>query len=546
TSLTNNKNFTTPIHWIRNIGETVEISEYTFAYAGDTLYMGKFDTMAVYTPINKAYIKYDSSTMGSLFLTDIDSRIWGIGEYVTENSGKSFFKSPHFFARPGLFHAFQYESNLKYQLQVDNTRFYRSGVSTRQGLVYTTLNANQTPLGKMYHQNDNWGKPLNYANVTALARTYKTVYAVTESGTIFTTGNEGNTWKKCDIEELDSTDDEITALGSYNDYVFIGTKYGYVLRSSDGGASWSTPMFTTDSISNNIQKPIFSFYTKDDTLFLSTSQGLYFSTHYGVDWNRVTTTMLGTRYWAQKGKTLFACSPYSKSGDVVLDKGLYSSSDVGITWRKVTMPDVDSVLCMNATSEYIMLGTTNGLYISSNDGQSWQQRRDLFPQKDSIIKDITSYGTNVILIAGENVYHLHSSLKQGVTNLRNGMPRRVRLSKLLIDFNTVYLGTANNSVYKSKNIPLEIESELPTDSYTNNIQHAHVASGVLYIHYTSPIPVHTTIELINILGNEVVTTITQDEAYTSMVDVNNLPTGTYIIKVTTPTRKMSVPILIVR
>lgn len=533
------KKFPAPIHWARfPIDKYMWDADFltggytkAFVYAADTLYTIKIDTLGNYSVLFKGYLPYDESHdwNQNISTEDIRAKRIGLGSYMSYDTGRTWQKFNVIQPRLGVVTMTKYAP---YKYDFDRL------CSSTKGMLY---------------RSDTTLKPLNYglkfAPIRFLNRTYKTIYAVTEGGDLFTTNDEGETWQMQKVPALDKFNEHISSVGSYNDYAFMGTIQGNVLRSSDKGVTWSAPMFTTDTTVKNSTRPIFSFFTKDDTLFVSTAQGLYYTLHYGVDWVKANETMKGIRYWARKGNEVYACSPFSKEGTIQLDKGLYYTNDAGKTWHSRTLPDVDSILCMAYAGEYLLLGTTRGLYASKDGGSTWENKRGLFPDKDSVIKDIATQGTTVVMIAGKDIFHFHSSLAQGVTPVRTGLYRRTQPNKLLIDFNTMYLGTSNNSVYKSTDIPLPVEEEernLYATNETFTIKHVHYDGS--YVHFVLDKEVNSQLKfsLYNLLGEEIQQETVYASGNTIHINAPELTSGYYMLSLTTSIFTISKPIIVTK
>lgn len=502
------------------------------AQAGDTLYKVQFDTLGRYSILSRVYLP-EEDDQRTIVRGIYTRNAWGIGSYYSADSGATW---------------------SRYTLPPRRGKIWMPDYSDEQGKVrfyylYTSR------LGALYNKRTSKGDtliPFNeglpYADIPMLDRTYQTVYAVTEAGDLFTTTDEGNSWNMSYIKELKDSSENITALGTFSDYVYVGTRQGLVLRAGDKGKSWSEPLFRTDSVSGTEAKPIFSFYKTQDTLFVSTSQGLYYSLYYGNVWTKGDAAMKGIRYWAQQGGRLYACIPQSSESGIALNRGFYESTDGGVHWQQQQMPEGVEVKSMCATAEYIFLGTNNGLYASNDRGKSWSRHTELFAAADSVIYDLTAIGNNVVAVAGKTVYHFKSSLTSGAREMRTGLRRRAKPQKLLIDYNTVYLGTSNNSVYKTQSIPLDVEQPENEGEIhqTNGIVGMQNDGNMLHLQLQHPLYNQRRVYILNVLGADVASHSVSTDEPELHIDISALASGMYYLSIHDQREKYCLPFVVTR
>jgi uncharacterized protein (TIGR03437 family) len=172
-----------------------------------------------------------------------------------------------------------------------------------------------------------------------------------------------------------------------NNVVYIGAAEGGVWKTTDGGVTWipltdDQPSLATGSLLLDPHNP--------DTLYVGTGEenftqdsyygaGILKSTDGGVTW----TNLVGPFLRAQIGS--LALSPDSKTLLCTTELGIWRSTDGAVTWKQVLGASGSGVSAgtsvlfdpSNGAIAYAALGwlygdTRNGVYRSSDGGQTWQ------------------------------------------------------------------------------------------------------------------------------------------------------------------------------
>ena len=147
---------------------------------------------------------------------------------------------------------------------------------------------------------------------------------------------------------------------------FAGLLNGPILRTIDGGTTWS-PVFTgTFPVTSIVIDP-----SNSDNVYASTLAGSYRSTSRGD--NGSWSSMLPAGAWGlaidpANPRTLYAAT----NGN-----GVWTSSDAGTSWHELAdvLPFVAFSLALDSSPAHtIIAGTTQGIWErSSADGSTWQQ-----------------------------------------------------------------------------------------------------------------------------------------------------------------------------
>ncbi len=231
--------------------------------------------------------------------------------------------------------------------------------------------------------------------ISSLATDGINIYAGTLRQGIFKSTDDGVTWE--DINNGLNIQD-IYAIAVNTDNVFIGTDGG-VFLSKDFGNSWK-------NVSNGYGfSKINSIAINGENIFVGTEGGgVFVSTNNGLIWNVYNNGLTDTFIisLAINGQNIFVGTHYE--GKVFL------STDNGINWKAVAnglhQTTITSVLPLYIKGDSILAGTEGyGIYLSTNNGESWSSFGLRIKQIFSIISDRTKIiaGTNDgILISHDN------------------------------------------------------------------------------------------------------------------------------------------------
>ncbi len=202
------------------------------------------------------------------------------------------------------------------------------------------------------------------------------IYVATENKLV-KTEDCSRTWTVPFLDARSDKKTKVVAIDSYNpDVVWLGTNSGDLLRSADGGASWSTVHNFKDDLIRLLISPADTRH-----LFVATkSTGVWRSLDGGENW-----TDLSKNYKDFAGAKEFgelAMAPSDAKTLVLASKyGLIRTADSGDTWSKIDLltPTGSTIIYSLAIdpkdANNIYYGTSTTFYRSPNGGVNWVPKK---------------------------------------------------------------------------------------------------------------------------------------------------------------------------
>jgi photosystem II stability/assembly factor-like uncharacterized protein len=197
----------------------------------------------------------------------------------------------------------------------------------------------------------NVGFPLFFGNLTgAYPFTSDNKLFAFNSGSIFSTTNNGEDWEKAFTSLDKSPIDAFTIIGTN----YIAGNWGGIYQSANNGVTWAS--------TNKIFGYVKVLDVVGNNVVVGTSSGLYYSVDNGVNWLKAkisdgNSQSPSVRCLVVSGKNIYAGTE---------SYGMYRSTDSGITWSTFNTSFSDSntptVLSCTIYGNYIYAGTHNGLW----------------------------------------------------------------------------------------------------------------------------------------------------------------------------------------
>ncbi len=210
----------------------------------------------------------------------------------------------------------------------------------------------------------------------------RSVFAITDS-TVYRSTDSGSSWARCN-RGLPQT--YLTGLCAAGPTILVTTGNG-IFASKDTGATWS---LLTD---NPLCRHVWALNAIGYNLVVFSDSGLVRSTDCGITWLKpnIDSSFPVISLLFSNGVDFFATDDYY---------GFFRSTDSGSTWTAINLGLQGSyVTCFAANGTALCVGTRNGLFLSSNNGDTWRGTHQA-----SSAESITWCGTRILVGTGEGVY----------------------------------------------------------------------------------------------------------------------------------------------
>lgn len=280
-------------------------------------------------------------------------------------------------------------------------------------------------------------------------------------GKVFRSTNFGLNWVE---QTLNSDVTDVTGLGICGSKVFVGTGFN-VFYTTNNGDNWVMinsvhGMFMTiNGPSICLGNPSFGLYVSTDSgniwatkyvnlqsvISLIENKANYYittdfgevcrTTNNGLSWTAVNNGIrtLHSKYLAANGNNLFA------STDV---NGIYISTNDGLSWTAVNLglPNTD-ITCLDSVGINIYAGTSDGVYLTTNNGNLWLQRGLQTAGRINCIQ-----GNNLkIFAATDNGIYLSTNNGINWASSNTGLTTS-QVRTLYINGNEIIAGTAGGGI----------------------------------------------------------------------------------------------------
>ncbi len=301
---------------------------------------------------------------------------------------------------------------------------------------------------------------------------------------------------------------------------------GQLYRSVDNGTNWQN--LKVDTVFRNY----FYLANTEQHLFVTASAEfnvfeLYRTNNKGATWTKVNTTGLGTQrvnYLASNKNKLFSVVHPSQD--------LYASNDEGETWTRVNTsePNFKNLKRVFCFDSLIVATQSSDIFVSKDNGTTWRSiKNNLLYNYYNIT---VLYHDHKLLISGDGlpVQLSNEDFTEWYEIDPTGLPFNNDNYGMAIKGPDLYLAQRRNGLFKRNlNEILKVSTtDLPTTIPT---LFPNPATQVLQLEVRDG----ATYEIYGIDGRSWVTKSKTSGA----IDVSQLPTGTYILKITESQRTYS-------
>ena len=369
-----------------------------------------------------------------------------------------------------------------------NNNLFAQWQKINNDITFNVISVSDTEIyggeyGKVYHSS-NYGQTwstfdLNspHTLVTSITKIDSSIFVTADSvDGIFLSTDNGLNWK---VANTGLTNKHVRTFVFMGTNLFVGTLGGGIFLSTNNGNNW-TP------VNNGLnEKGIFDMVTNNSSIFAGTYSDIYVSNDSGANWNALNTgidsSYRGVTSLAIKDSKIFAGT---YEGDIFL------STDNGVSWDTAgyTNPYVFSIVISGSN---IFTGTLHGVYLSTNDGNSWVEVNegwDYPPQINSL-----GICGQYIFAVGNNYLWLRplSEMITEVKNIQTNSPTTFSLGQnypnpfnptTKIDYKIPTTGFVTLTVYDilGNQVTKLVNEEKPAGSYEVKFDGSGLSSGIYF------------------------------------------------------------------
>ncbi|MEO0539326.1 MAG: hypothetical protein AAFZ80_00510 [Cyanobacteria bacterium P01_A01_bin.105] len=195
--------------------------------------------------------------------------------------------------------------------------------------------------------------------------------------------------------------------------LFVGLLWTKLLRSNNGGASWS--LQGLDQELRGLTFAVSPNFAQDNTAFVTNQGGQFYrTTNSGKTWKNISELP-----WEQgNDNPSLVISPQFVQDQTLYGvgaTGVYRSTDAGNSWTSTTentdLPDLGALkLAISPTygeDQTLYVGSSGGFYTTQDGGESWQAISDFADQSIEAVAVSPDYGndgTVMVSVRGEGLF----------------------------------------------------------------------------------------------------------------------------------------------
>lgn len=360
-------------------------------------------------------------------------------------------------------------------------------------------------------------------NIECMTACGSSLFAGTSYNGIYITTNNGASWT---LKGLSNR--KIYSLSSNGSTIFAGIDTG-IVRSTDNGNTWTFKNSFGQSAVSSIATSGYDILVSAQNL---DAAGIYRSTDNGNNWaylrgvisNHTQVAINQNYYYVSTGNSM----PYS----------IYTSVDFGNNWSYVYMYTFGLPYCIGINNNYVFLGTQKcnvndsvyGLCISSDNGNSWTMS-SLFKRS---ISAITVSGNNIIAGTKDSGVYISTNNGQSWSKRNEGLPASVTINTLYIYNGYLYAGVLSQSVWKRQLSELitgitTVNNSTPV-SYALNQNYPNPFNPETNIKYNLKDSRMVSLKIFDVLGKEITSLVNEKQVagtYEVNFNASNITSGIY-------------------
>lgn len=217
--------------------------------------------------------------------------------------------------------------------------------------------------------------------------------------------------------------------------LYAGTARG-IFRTSNNGSSWANVSFVSSTVRGLAVTP-------GGAILAGTENVIFRSSDAGATWTETNANVMAHDFTVSPSGSIFACT---------FSSGVFKSTDGGVTWiesnNNLTELEVNTVATVpnGSGGTNILAGTYSGIFISTEDGGSWELREvNAMPFDFAVTPD--GSGGHEIFGGGEG--GLWSSTNYGATWALLGLGATARSVVATNNGASLFAGGETFGVYRS-------------------------------------------------------------------------------------------------
>jgi photosystem II stability/assembly factor-like uncharacterized protein len=373
---------------------------------------------------------------------------------------------------------------------------------------------------------------LSDMNISSFSKSTNYIFASSvqpvfgNGGGIYRSSDNGANWRS--VPGINFTN--IKTIAASNNYVFAGSNYDGIKRSTDEGNTW-----TVSGNGGNIGM-INKIDFSGNIIYAATDNGLYRSADFGENWYLIRSGEAVNSIFSVNNFIFYGAGTYGK---------IYRSSDNGNTWDSLFRTTKKITSFVFKDSLLFASTLSNGLYKSTNYGLNWTSSNSGLPGSDIMCL----YSFQNILYSATYGGFYYSSNNGALWLQKNDGFIENKLDAVYVNENYIFAGTSNYGIYRrpvSEISNIQTENEFFPDKYILLQNYPNPFNPGTNIKYYAPNSGNIKIDVFDISGKQIKILVNgfkkQGYHYTDFKPSSDLPSGIYFIRMTaknfSSTRKM--------
>lgn len=389
---------------------------------------------------------------------------------------------------------------------------------------------------------------LGTKTVLEIAESEGTLYAGTTLDGVYKSDNNMMTWEQMNQGLNSQPSKHVYEFLIKKDTIYAATMDG-IYKSINNGESWTRKSNGIPVVSGSLYVDTKSVFEYNGTLFTGAFAGIYRSVDNAENWvaTNITGSHIGCKEFIEHNGFLFAARESINTPDG------YKSTDGGLNWEPLSSISVPVITFLSEPGK-LWAGTIHGVWLSEDDGQTWESRLNGLPPdpyNSSIIR-VEGNLVSSIKFGGSGIYR---SFDDGLNweDYGEGLPFLSSIEELQLYNNTI-LAATTDGLY-ARNLLSTGLRETPSGKefaiYGNVPNPFHLSTTISFL---VPEPEMVSIQIYDMKGELVCTLLNEIQqsgnksVHWSATDRNGnlLEPGVYFCRITSGDKEATQKLLMVK